>query len=400
MFLTILGKFFYKFYLQTKIFFNFQMVKIYSKKKKDEVSSFSIPENILENANLGANSNSQYLVPNCDKNCSSLEDGSIWGEENLAINSSKISPSFLKVDYSNSFTNGCEKSDNLEKEVPLSNRTCSAAVINNAKCFSMSTKSLSGYQLATSSQSAVNVKRNKSIVKLSFEGENSSMQKTTISKTNSLGEDDYFVKPSSFLIEYLKSKSKLKDYRSGISSLNYEECSSPSNVSIEVTKPQYLEHTESQKVSNTELSKRNCPLLDAKSSTHTSLSTKFNRLSTDNMTKIKPLHSHKRSLSDGVKSVVPEKALIPASVSFSDRSLSSSQVSGISNVRKSFMEDGGKSITPEADGFFPHPQPGQTILDFLTSEQFSKSTAQLDRENAHFSIAEAVLAALEKVSIL
>ncbi|KAB7494917.1 Run domain Beclin-1-interacting and cysteine-rich domain-containing protein [Armadillidium nasatum] len=312
------------------------MVKIYSKKKKDQISSFSIPENILENANLGVNSNSQFLVPNCNKNCSALEDGSIWGEENLAINSSKISPSFLKVDYSNSFTNGCEKSDNLEKEDPLSSRTCSAAVIKDAKCFSMSTKSLSDYKLATSSQSAVNVKRNKSIVKLSFEGENSSNKKTTISKTNSLCEDDYFVKPSPFLIEYLKSKSKLKYYQSGISSLNYEECSSPSNVSIEVTEPQSLEHTESQKVSNTELSKRNCPLSDAKSSTHTSL--------------------------------------------------------------KSFMEDGGKSITPEADGFFPHPQPGQTILDFLTSEQFSKSTAQLDRENAHFSIAEAVLAALEKMN--
>ena len=45
---------------------------------------------------------------------------------------------------------------------------------------------------------------------------------------------------------------------------------------------------------------------------------------------------------------------------------------------------------PEADGFFPTPLPGQNLIDYLATSH--KSSAQLDKENAHFSVAEAVLA--------
>ncbi|KAK8749524.1 hypothetical protein OTU49_015407 [Cherax quadricarinatus] len=67
-------------------------------------------------------------------------------------------------------------------------------------------------------------------------------------------------------------------------------------------------------------------------------------------------------------------------------------------VRKRFMEDGGHSITPAADnGFFPRPQPGQSLIGFLSSKEFHKQYAELDRENAHFSISEAVIAALTQM---
>lgn len=67
-------------------------------------------------------------------------------------------------------------------------------------------------------------------------------------------------------------------------------------------------------------------------------------------------------------------------------------------VHKRFMEDGGHSITPAADnGFFPRPQPGQSLIEFLSSKEFQKQYAELDRENAHFNISEAVIAALTQV---
>ncbi|XP_045131398.1 run domain Beclin-1-interacting and cysteine-rich domain-containing protein-like isoform X2 [Portunus trituberculatus] len=69
-----------------------------------------------------------------------------------------------------------------------------------------------------------------------------------------------------------------------------------------------------------------------------------------------------------------------------------------SSERKRFMEDGGHSITPAADnGFFPRPQPGQSLIEFLSSEEFHKQHAALDKENAHFNISEAVIAALTQM---
>ena len=67
--------------------------------------------------------------------------------------------------------------------------------------------------------------------------------------------------------------------------------------------------------------------------------------------------------------------------------------------RRRFMEDGGRSVTPMATGFFPRPTEGQSIQSFLSSGQFS-SNVELDRENAHFSISEAMISAIEQVHIL
>ena len=37
------------------------------------------------------------------------------------------------------------------------------------------------------------------------------------------------------------------------------------------------------------------------------------------------------------------------------------------------------------------------MLSFLTSSQFARANAELDRENAHFSISEAIISAMEQI---
>lgn len=65
--------------------------------------------------------------------------------------------------------------------------------------------------------------------------------------------------------------------------------------------------------------------------------------------------------------------------------------------KKSFIEDGGMSIQPVATGYFPRPSEGQTLTSFLTSTQFARANAELDRENAHFNISEAMISAMEQI---
>lgn len=77
------------------------------------------------------------------------------------------------------------------------------------------------------------------------------------------------------------------------------------------------------------------------------------------------------------------------------------EVEGQKDVRtpkKSFIEDGGSSVLPMATGYFPTPKEGQSLTSFLSSAQFSRANAELDRENAHFSISEAMIAAIEQVN--
>ncbi|KAL7296016.1 hypothetical protein TKK_0010571 [Trichogramma kaykai] len=65
--------------------------------------------------------------------------------------------------------------------------------------------------------------------------------------------------------------------------------------------------------------------------------------------------------------------------------------------RKSFIEDGGSSVLPMSTAYFPKPEEGQSLTSFLTSACFTKTNAELDRENAHFSISEAMIAAIEQL---
>ncbi|KAJ8946679.1 hypothetical protein NQ318_019994 [Aromia moschata] len=55
------------------------------------------------------------------------------------------------------------------------------------------------------------------------------------------------------------------------------------------------------------------------------------------------------------------------------------------------------SVLPMATGYFPKPTKGQSLLSFLTSSQFTRANAELDRENAHFSISEAIISAMEQI---
>uniref|UniRef100_A0A6P7FP69 Run domain Beclin-1-interacting and cysteine-rich domain-containing protein n=1 Tax=Diabrotica virgifera virgifera TaxID=50390 RepID=A0A6P7FP69_DIAVI len=65
--------------------------------------------------------------------------------------------------------------------------------------------------------------------------------------------------------------------------------------------------------------------------------------------------------------------------------------------RKTFIEDGGMSVLPMATGYFPKPVKGQSLMSFLTSSQFARANAELDRENAHFSVSEAIISAMEQI---
>lgn len=42
-------------------------------------------------------------------------------------------------------------------------------------------------------------------------------------------------------------------------------------------------------------------------------------------------------------------------------------------------------------------QRGQSLVEYLMSNQSGKSGPELDRENAHFSVSEAMIAAIEEV---
>lgn len=82
---------------------------------------------------------------------------------------------------------------------------------------------------------------------------------------------------------------------------------------------------------------------------------------------------------------------------FSSWSLGIEGQKDIRTSKKSFMEDGGNSVQPMATGYFPRPVEGESLTSFLSSAQFSKANAELDRENAHFNICEAMIAAIEQV---
>ncbi|XP_043511736.1 run domain Beclin-1-interacting and cysteine-rich domain-containing protein isoform X2 [Frieseomelitta varia] len=134
-----------------------------------------------------------------------------------------------------------------------------------------------------------------------------------------------------------------------------------------------------------------------------------------NKTKMKQYQSIKKSSEDS-DVLNNEDALIDAVEEYRIPSLISSEtnsgsapeftspwnleIEGQKDIRtpkKSFMEDGGSSVQPMAIGYFPRPTEGQSLTNFLASAQFSRANAELDRENAHFSVSEAMIAAIEQV---
>lgn len=71
------------------------------------------------------------------------------------------------------------------------------------------------------------------------------------------------------------------------------------------------------------------------------------------------------------------------------------QLSGGSTARRSFLDEGSR-LAPATECFFPTPHRGQSLTSFLSSADFS-SCGELDRENAHMYVSEALIAAFEQM---
>ncbi|XP_022648793.1 run domain Beclin-1-interacting and cysteine-rich domain-containing protein-like isoform X1 [Varroa destructor] len=75
----------------------------------------------------------------------------------------------------------------------------------------------------------------------------------------------------------------------------------------------------------------------------------------------------------------------------------SSAFSSNSSLRKnsSFLDGGARDVLAPTECGFPVPKKGQTLYDFLSSSDFNSFMSPLDKENAHFYIAEVVIQAME-----
>lgn len=65
------------------------------------------------------------------------------------------------------------------------------------------------------------------------------------------------------------------------------------------------------------------------------------------------------------------------------------------NRRRSLLEEGYQVGVP-TECFFPKPQEGQSLISFLSSKDFG-TCAELDKENAHFCISEALISVIEQI---
>ncbi|CAN9500906.1 unnamed protein product [Ophioblennius macclurei] len=72
----------------------------------------------------------------------------------------------------------------------------------------------------------------------------------------------------------------------------------------------------------------------------------------------------------------------------------SSQYSDASTASSFYMESHGSQYSSVPDGMFRKPQEGQSLISYLSEQDFG-SCADLEKENAHFSISESLIAAIE-----
>ncbi|MEE6525802.1 hypothetical protein FKM82_026053 [Ascaphus truei] len=59
-----------------------------------------------------------------------------------------------------------------------------------------------------------------------------------------------------------------------------------------------------------------------------------------------------------------------------------------------YMEHDGPQYLSATDGVFRRPSKGQSLISYLSEQDFG-SCADLEKENAHFSISESLIAAIE-----
>lgn len=100
----------------------------------------------------------------------------------------------------------------------------------------------------------------------------------------------------------------------------------------------------------------------------------------------KPHHS--RSRSDALLEIHQHKEADGSEVF----SLPNSLTKKLNVRRKSIFE--GQQMIVQTECFFPRPLQGQSLTSFLSSNEFNIS-AELDRENAHFCISDALISAIE-----
>uniref|UniRef100_W5MPN4 Rubicon autophagy regulator n=1 Tax=Lepisosteus oculatus TaxID=7918 RepID=W5MPN4_LEPOC len=103
---------------------------------------------------------------------------------------------------------------------------------------------------------------------------------------------------------------------------------------------------------------------------------------------------HVRSLSDtGVmqKRSNESRAEVCGAKEYSAFSPQSSEDSSPSSL---YMESDGSQNSSVSDGMFRRPSEGQSLISYLSEQDFG-SCADLEKENAHFSISESLIAAIE-----
>ncbi|XP_041119399.1 run domain Beclin-1-interacting and cysteine-rich domain-containing protein-like isoform X2 [Polyodon spathula] len=104
--------------------------------------------------------------------------------------------------------------------------------------------------------------------------------------------------------------------------------------------------------------------------------------------------SHARSHSDtGVTQARAPESLpeVPNVMEYGAFSTHSSEVSTPSSL---CMESEGSQVSSVSDSMFRRPSEGQSLISYLSEQDFG-SCADLEKENAHFSISESLIAAIE-----
>lgn len=103
---------------------------------------------------------------------------------------------------------------------------------------------------------------------------------------------------------------------------------------------------------------------------------------------------HIRSVSDTGLSQKHRQELTGEDLCETDYRPFSPQSSEASTASSLYMESNGCQDNGGADGMFRKPSEGQSLISYLSEQDFG-SCADLEKENAHFSISESLIAAIE-----
>ncbi|XP_049735176.1 run domain Beclin-1-interacting and cysteine-rich domain-containing protein isoform X3 [Elephas maximus indicus] len=99
-------------------------------------------------------------------------------------------------------------------------------------------------------------------------------------------------------------------------------------------------------------------------------------------------HSDTNIISSGAAESCNDKSKLRGSVPYSGQSSEASTPSSL------YMEYEGGQYLCSGEGMFRQPSEGQSLISYLSEQDFG-SCADLEKENAHFSISESLIAAIE-----